>query len=195
MSEGPKALSLEEAAKALGQSEKTLRRWVEAGCPHHKAEGRTGKLTFDQAEVVGWLRSMGKSGARGRPVGGGGLRPQPRQPGADAEEEADDETPAKDLTQEQIYKLTAAANLRIKELEAEKRTRLEQEARGELLDSREVDEAWAAEGIRVRVALEAVPARLAGQLVGLEKAEIEAQLAAAMRGVLSGLSEKAPGVK
>lgn len=192
MSEGPKPLSLEAAAEALKQSEKTLRRWVEAGCPHHKAEGRTGKLSFDQAEVVGWLRSMGKSGAKGRPVGGGGLRPPPKSA---AGEDSEDETPAKDLTPEQIYKLTAAANLRIKELEAEKRSRLEQEARGELLDSREVEEAWAAEGIRVRVALEAVPARLAGQLVGLEKPEIEAQLAAAMRGVLQGLSENAPGTK
>lgn len=191
MSEGPKALTLGAAAQVLGQSEKTIRRWVEAGCPHHKGAGRTGALTFDQAEVVAWLRSMGRSGARGRPVGGGGKRP----PGMAAEPAADDdETPAKELTQEQIYKLTAAANLRIKELEAEKRSRQEQEARGELLDAREVEEAWAAEGVRLRVSVEALPARLAGQLVGLEKAEIEAQLASACRNLLLSVAEKAPGV-
>ena len=138
---------------------------------------------------MAWLRSMGRSGKRGRPVGGGGPGQGPSaSPGED-----DDEKPAAELSQEQIYKLTAAANLRIKELEGEKRSRQEQEARGELLDAREVTEAWAAEGIRVRVALEALPVRLAGQLVGLEKPEIEAQLSAAVRGVLQGLSE-APGV-
>lgn len=145
---GPKPLPLAEVCRALEQNERTLRRWVGAGCPHHKGPGRTGALTFDQVEVVAWMRELGRTGQPGRPPAevtllgpagahppGGSAAPAPgprasaHPPPRDGDEEKD-----KPPTREELLHLTAVANLRIKELEAQKRARQEREAEGELHD-------------------------------------------------------------
>lgn len=135
---GPKPLPLAEVCRALEQSERTLRRWVGAGCPHHKGPGRTGALTFDQAEVVAWMREIGRTGQPGRPPAevtllGPGARPASPAPASPARPQGGD-APKKDdaPSREELLHLTAAANLRIKQLEAQKRARQEREAEGEL---------------------------------------------------------------
>ena len=60
-----KPLRLSALAQSLGVSEKTLRRYVDAGCPHHKGPGRSGMYTFDRDEVVSWMEAVGRDGVQG----------------------------------------------------------------------------------------------------------------------------------
>lgn len=62
---GPKPLPLAQAALDLDQAERTLRRWVADGAPHHKGKGRTGALTFDGAELRAWMARTQRTGELG----------------------------------------------------------------------------------------------------------------------------------
>ena len=63
---GAKPLGVKAVAAELSLTPKTLRRWTRVGCPHHRAEGRNGALTFDAAEVRAWMKKVGRSPGAGR---------------------------------------------------------------------------------------------------------------------------------
>jgi len=162
-------LTMAEACRALGQGRRTLTYYVAQGCPVTKGKG--GRLLFDKAQVLDWMLASGKSGRRGTPTPGG--------------------LPAGDEHAQSV----ARVDLRIRELEIQKRGRLEAQARGDLLLGLDVEEAWAAEGLRVKAMVEALPARLAPSLVGLDRKGIKAALEAAVDGLLASMPERAPGLK
>lgn len=187
--QGPKPLALTEVCRALEQNERTLRRWVDADCPHHKGPGKTGKLTFDQAEVVAWMRELGRTGEPGRPPAevtllGAGAR-APRAP-ADKEEE---KKPGAPPSREELLTLTAQANLRIKQLEGEKRARLERAAGGELHEV----EACLGKSLAKIAALKAVfqllPGKLAQQLADKPYDVVYGILAQELDDVLKGFAK------
>jgi phage terminase Nu1 subunit (DNA packaging protein) len=113
--QGPKGLTLAQAVAALGQSERTLRRWVADGCPHHKGAGRTGALTFERSEVEGWMRETQRSGNVGARTGVeralGDAAAAARAPPAPAGEKAGDavKKAARDLDEDEAARLFLAA--------------------------------------------------------------------------------------
>ena len=58
-----------------------------------------------------------------------------------------------------------------------------------------MEEAWSTAGRDFKAALEAVPARLSGQLVGQDRKTIKRMLKAALEAARGALPSKAPGTK
>lgn len=175
---GPKALPLAQAALDLEQSERTLRRWVQAGCPHHKGPGRTGALTFDRLEVEAWMRQLGRTGEMGRPpaevtlLAGGPQSGQPRPMAGDiAAVVAARQAPAK-ADGEDLRALGALVNVQIKQLEVRKRERQEREAEGELVPLADVQRWWTSQIQALTTALEALPGRIATEAAGRPYEEV-----------------------
>ena len=163
MTDGPKPLTVEALRKALAArgvkvARRTVDRWKEAGCPHHKASGLRGRLTFDLEEVVAWLDDLGRTGERGRPPVEKAEPGRQPQPGATAS--APGRLNPDELTGEQLTLMTRQANLRIKELEAAKRERLEQAARGELVPVDDLRRYWAERVSALQSALRVLPDRV-----------------------------------
>lgn len=178
-------LSASELAKALGQSRRTVSRYVTAGCPHDReGEGKRAPLRFDLAAVKAWMKETARSGDVGRPA--------VLVSGAAPERKAA-ERPTEDLDpddEEDLVELTRRANLRIKELEVEKRERLEQEARGELVPLEDVRSAWAAQIEIVKARFRALPSLLAQRLQGRSYDEMHDAIEEELHGLLVAFSRE-----
>ncbi len=164
----PKPLTagqLLDALKARGVTvtRRTLTRWVKAGAPYDKAPGRTGRLTFDLAEVVAWLAELGRTGNTGRPQVGPGAGTSLAGDRAPASAEVN--AALDGLTGLELTLLTRKAALRIKELDGDKRERVEAEARGELVPRDDVVRFWATELGRVQDVSSPWPAAMTAKIV------------------------------
>lgn len=160
-SNNPKPLTLKQLCEAIDQGQATIRRWIAVGCPHHKAPGRTGALTFDRDEVVSWMRAVGRTGEAGRPAAEASmLGPVPGRKAARQEKAVGE------LSPEEIRALGAIAAVQVKQLEVRKRERLEREAEGELVALSEVQRWWTAQVSALTTALEALPGRVATEAAG-----------------------------
>lgn len=164
---------------------KTILGYVAAGCPHSKAAGRTGPLTFELDEVAEWMRAAGRTGMQGRPpdeLRGPALSVKAaRMPGGNK--------PASELTLEEWRELGAIAAVQTKQLEVRKRERLEREAEGELVALAEVQRWWTAQVAALTTALEALPGRVATEAAGRPHEDVYAAVereVTAMRERLAG---------
>lgn len=171
---------------------KTLRRWVGSGCPHQRTgTSDRAPLEFDPTAVRAWMEAVGRTGATGRPPDGmeprDDLGARADAPALSSGADKDDAPPTDAL---ELRDLTARVNLRIKQLEAEKRERVEAVARGELVSAAEAEAGWSRACAGVRSRILAVPGAVAGRLVGLaDPRDVEGVLDEALRAALAELAE------
>jgi hypothetical protein len=158
-------LSIDKMAEELGLAAVTIRRWVGLGCPHEKAPGLRGALSFDKAEVVAWMERTGATGLMGKPPAGS-ERVQEDDPAAGAA--------TTDLAK--IAKLTKLVHLEIKKLDAAKRKRLEKIAEGELHDRGDCERGTLQKIAAVRAGLLALPGKLSARLAGRDATTVQEEL-------------------
>ena len=195
-SEGPKPLSTKKACEALNLHRITLVKYVKAGCPHWKAPGLRGRMTFDLDEVVAWMVQEARSGEPGgddsqtvhtyaevaAEKAAGSL-------GKDSEGRAIDPkhlagktgktpeaTPGSELDLSEIHRLTKRVALKLKNLEVQKRERAEEIAEGNLVSVEEITACWVRQIEVVKSAFSTFPGRVAQGLVGQDYDGIYATL-------------------
>jgi phage terminase Nu1 subunit (DNA packaging protein) len=187
------ALTRAQLAAELDIAEKTVTRWVAAGCPH--ARGARGALQFDLAAVVEWMRAQGRTGERGRPTGGSYAPVGPGQPPSaerTAPQPGPHPAPGEKPSREELRRLRDEVELRIKELEATKRDRLEREAGGELVRSEDVRRFWASRVELVRQGFDALPSRLAQRCAGRQAEEVHDEARDELERLLHSFAGGAP---
>lgn len=174
---------------ALKVSRSTVDSYIAEGCPiAEPAQGRgPGRANrFDLEAVRAWQKANGKTGRPGRPSSFDRVAQRFGTLLAELAGEGGDGPSGADLDIAKVRKVFAEAVLR--EMEVSKR-------RGELLEASEVEEGRLQRIFAVKREMEALPARLAPRLVGLEEPEIEAALREAVVGLLetfAGGAEPAP---
>jgi phage terminase Nu1 subunit (DNA packaging protein) len=168
-------LTTDELVEALGVTRTTVDRYVAEGCPieepagGRKGRGRPNKFSIEA--VRAWMHSRGIDGKPGRPSAVDKVAARLGKLLASEMSGGDGEL---DLDMVKVRKLFAEAVLR--EMDVEKR-------RGELLEASEVEQGRLDRIYAVKSAMDALPARLAPRLVGLEEPDLEAVLREAMRGL------------
>ena len=187
-SEGPKPLSTRKACEALNLHRITLVKYVKAGCPHWKAPGLRGRMTFDLDEVVAWMVQEARSGepggddsqtvhtyaevaaekAAGSPTGTSSQRTSSAQP--------IEATPGSELDLSEIHRLTKQIALKLKRLEVQKKEREEEIAGGNLVSVEEITACWVRQIEVVKSAFSTFPGRVAQGLVGQDYDGIYATL-------------------
>ena len=184
-SEGPKPLSTKKACEALNLHRITLVKYVKAGCPHWKAPGLRGRMTFDLDEVVAWMVQEARSGEPGgddsqtvhtyaevaaekaasgasaSTVASRGPTPLAGKTGKTPEA-----TPGSELDLSEIHRLTKQIALKLKRLEVQKKEREEEIAGGNLVSVEEITACWVRQIEVVKSAFSTFPGRVAQGLVG-----------------------------
>jgi hypothetical protein len=209
---GPKPLPLAQAALDLDQSEKTLRRWVADKAPHHKGPGRTGALTFDGAELRAWMAQTGRTGGMGPrtateralaeagAIGAAAATPEAKAARAAVEQldgdglkflaalDGDDRTAllrlAPNADPKLVKKLEGVGRARAALADAVKRELDNQVRRRELLPASVVIAKWRGQIEVVKGHLEALPGKLAPDLVDQQYDAIYALLEAEFHALL-----------
>lgn len=151
-------ISIVELAADLDLDDGTLRRWAKAGCPHEG--GGDQPYLFDRAAVLAWMDETGRTGQRGRPAAGtapddqgGGLGPTRK-----------------------IREATAAVNLRLKRLDAQRKERIERTAMGLLIPVDEVERGRLQRIAAVKAGLLSLPGKLAPRIANRDATEIQAEI-------------------
>ena len=194
-SEGPKPLSTRKACEALNLHRITLVKYVKAGCPHWKAPGLRGRMTFDLDEVVAWMVQEARSGEPGgddsqtvhtyaevaaekaasgasaSTVASRGPTPLAGKTGKTPEA-----TPGSELDLSEIHRLTKQIALKLKRLEVQKKEREEEIAGGNLVSVEEITACWVRQIEVVKSAFSTFPGRVAQGLVGQDYDGIYATL-------------------
>ena len=184
-------LNLKALAAELDVSTKTIKRYVKLGCPHSRGgKGRTAPLLFDMAAVVAWMRKVGKTGERGRPAEGTTLAPDEAGSVASATVPLEDGAP---LDAASIALLTKQVNLQIKQLEAQKRARVERREEGELVPASWVEACWSGQVEEAKARLNTLPARVAQRVVGMDYDDVYEAIQAEVDEVLRELASWDPG--
>jgi len=176
-----------ELTESLGVSRRALTKWKAAGCPCRKGPGAKDPIEWDRDQVVAWLERVGRSTSVGRPLGGSaadalGAPPEaapPAPPAGSAAPAAAAVSGSGSVGAAELTRLIRLAGLRIKQLEAAKRFRLEQIASGQLIAKEAVD-AGRVDRVRyVRSLILSMPARLSATLAACagNEAEIDGCLA------------------
>ena len=88
----------------------------------------------------------------------------------------------------QVIVATRKANLIIKQLEGDKRRRIEAQARGELVPASDIQAKWIRQVHVVRAAFLAFPGRVAARVVGRDFESVHATLEEELREVLEGFA-------
>jgi len=159
---------LNATAERLGQNRRTLQRWIKAGCPHERrGKGARGKLWFDYEAVVAWMQAVGRTGQRGPPTVSSRLLTAAAASGSAAAPAGKPATAADKLTPAQIAAMTLRVNLQIKQLDRDKRARIEAVETGDLHDVAECQRATLRKVHAVKAVHQALPGKLSQRIAGL----------------------------
>jgi phage terminase Nu1 subunit (DNA packaging protein) len=158
----PRHMSLMQCAQLLDRDRNTIQKWIRQGCPVVQAadRGRGQSWVLDLAAVVRWREEQAAS------VAAAGVKIDPEG-----------------MSKEEADRRRAVALAYMAELELE-------EERRAVVRVDQVLDVVAAEYAAVRAALESVPAKLAGRLVGQQDPNaIRAEVEDSLRHALSSLKK------
>lgn len=167
-------LTTEQIAAHLGVSTRTVREWVQNGCPQLSRGGGSRPALFDLDAVVTWRKSRRNTSTPGR-------RFAEQEEGSDGDgaSQTDAFTPERRARLKLLLEKGRMAEIDRKERE------------GELIHREEVEQRNIERILAIKSALLGLPRSVAGTLVGLDASEIEERLVETMTGILQEFARDA----